>query len=109
MVFHAHWSLGGGVTYFFAFYERINADLHFLTMEPLLLQEGATFDTWNSFKTALDEYSWLATFNFVALIQGLFMAANKQKIDCPLCNKKRHLFGLFQFTATSDLCWLLHK
>ena len=28
-----------------------------LTMEPLLLQLGASFDTWNSFKTTLDEYS----------------------------------------------------
>ena len=31
------------------------------------------------------------------------------RVSSPLCNKKRHLFVLFQFTATSDLCWLLHK
>ena len=30
-------------------------------------------------------------------------------ISSPLCNKKHHLFGLFQFSRTSDLCWLLHK
>ena len=29
-------------------------------------------------------------------------------ISSPLCNK-RHLFGPFQFSSTSDLCWLLHK
>ena len=28
-----------------------------LTMGPLLLQEGATFNTWNSFQSTLDEYS----------------------------------------------------
>ena len=46
-------------------------------MEPLLLQEGATFDTWNSFQTASDEYLKACHVQFCCVNSRTVLAANK--------------------------------
>ena len=48
-----------------------------LTMEPLLLQEGATFDTWNYFQTTLDEYLKARHMQFCCVNSRTVVAANK--------------------------------
>ena len=48
-----------------------------LTMGPLLLQEGATFDTWNSFQTTIDKYSKARHMQFCFVNSRTVVAANK--------------------------------
>ena len=81
VVFHSHWgfqmmlALALGMTCFIAFLNLcIYADL---TMEPLLLQEGATFDTLNSFQTTLDEYSKACHIQCYCVNSRTVVAANK--------------------------------
>ena len=81
MIFHSRWgfqatALALGITCFIAFLNImcIYADL---TMEALFLQEGATFDLWNSFQTTLDEHSKDRHIQLCCVNSRTVVAANK--------------------------------
>ena len=68
--------LGSRHDVFYCFFEHVYI-CYDLTMEPLLLQEGATFDTWKSFQTTLDEYSKACHIQFCCVNSRTVVTVNK--------------------------------
>ena len=67
-----------GMTCFIAFLNMCVCIICYdLTMEPLLLQEGATFNIWHSFQTILDEYSKARHIQLCCVNSRVVVAANK--------------------------------